>query len=657
MRILIVDDREEDLYLLETLLKGNGYEVVSAKNGIKALEKLKQDSIDLIISDVLMPKMDGFQLCRECKKDDTLRKIPFIFYTATYTDKKDEEFALSLGAERFIIKPSDPDVFLKIVESVIKEYEKSLPVIPKKPIEEEEIYLKQYNERLIRKLEKKMLELEKTNKRLKESEEKYRTLVDNSPDGIFIADLEGNFLSVNRAICDNLGYSEKEIISMNMQDIIPKEYQELYKKRITKILKGEALSEPAEYEVRGKDGKEYVIEIRSAPYIKGGKIIGFQGIARDITNRKKMEEELKKSEEKYRILVETMSDGLGINDEDGRYTFVNDRLCKMLGYSPDEMIGHPVIEFLDETSKKIFKEQLKKRRRGEYKSYELVWVRKDGQKIFTIVSPRPIFDENGRFKGSFGVITDITEIKRGEEEIRKLSDLHIYIGKNINRSNTIKQLCENLLKDIKDIIEFDHANIFIHEKDKNILKPVAFYGHPKELAESVMIPYEIDEKQPWEAVKACLTKKERYIKNMQKYKPFSAYWHLYKKYNLKELYTVPLITKNELHGVLQVTATEKNPLTEEKRRLLSNISEEIAAGIAKIKAEEETRRALELEKQFKMDVAHYFFNPLAIARGYLELAMEEVPEKQRKKLKAVRHAIERVEKVVKNVTQRGEIHE
>jgi len=72
-------------------------------------------------------------------------------------------------------------------------------------------------------------------------------------------------------------------------------------------------------------------------------------------------------------------------------------------------------------------------------------------------------------------------------------------------------------------------------------------------------------------------------------------------------------------------------------------------------AEEEMRRALELEKQFKMDAAHYFFNPLAIARGYLELVIEEVPEEHKEKLKAVRHAVARVEKVVKNVTQKGEI--
>jgi len=171
MRILIVDDIEENLYLLETLLKGSGYEVVTAKDGVEALSKLKEKSIDIIVSDILMPKMDGFQLCRECKKDDSLKNIPFIFYTATYTEKKDEEFALSLGAEKFIVKPQEPQVFLKILEEVIEEHKKRLLVISKKPIKGEEIYLAEYNKRLIKKLEKKVLDLEKSKKRLQKTME------------------------------------------------------------------------------------------------------------------------------------------------------------------------------------------------------------------------------------------------------------------------------------------------------------------------------------------------------------------------------------------------------------------------------------------------------------------------------------------------------
>jgi len=123
----------------------------------------------VIIADILMPVMDGFALCRAWKKDENLKAIPFIFYTATYTDERDREFALSLGAKRFIVKPVEPDHLLAIIREVLQPDE-SAPVMPTGfPLEEtkeESIYLKQYNEALIRKLESKMEELERSNHKL-----------------------------------------------------------------------------------------------------------------------------------------------------------------------------------------------------------------------------------------------------------------------------------------------------------------------------------------------------------------------------------------------------------------------------------------------------------------------------------------------------------
>src|SRR5438105_4749497 len=110
MKILSVDDKAENLYMLEALLRGHGHEVDSASNGIDALRLAERGNYDIIISDILMPRMDGFQLCRELKKDHRLRCVPFIFYTATYTDPRDASFALSLGADRFLVKPVEPAI-------------------------------------------------------------------------------------------------------------------------------------------------------------------------------------------------------------------------------------------------------------------------------------------------------------------------------------------------------------------------------------------------------------------------------------------------------------------------------------------------------------------------------------------------------------------
>ncbi|MEO8353376.1 MAG: response regulator, partial [Chthoniobacteraceae bacterium] len=170
MKILSVDDRAENLYMLEALLRGHGHEVDSASNGADALVMAECGDYDLIVSDILMPRMDGFQFCRELKRESRLAGIPFIFYTATYTDPKDATLALGLGADRFLVKPMEPELFLRNLEEAVAEAQARAGQAPAveglEPPEDESIYLKEYNARLIAKLEKKMLDLEYANRAL-----------------------------------------------------------------------------------------------------------------------------------------------------------------------------------------------------------------------------------------------------------------------------------------------------------------------------------------------------------------------------------------------------------------------------------------------------------------------------------------------------------
>ena len=165
-RLIVVDDAKENRYLLQKILEGYNYTVETANNGIEALEIARKKPPDMIITDTLMPKMDGFQLCRELKKDEKLKGIPVLFYSATYTDKESEKLALDIGAVGYIVKPQEPGVFIKILNKIWDEYSKGEIKPPEKPLEEK-VYMKTYNERLIQKLEKKMLDLEKSEKRIR----------------------------------------------------------------------------------------------------------------------------------------------------------------------------------------------------------------------------------------------------------------------------------------------------------------------------------------------------------------------------------------------------------------------------------------------------------------------------------------------------------
>jgi CheY-like chemotaxis protein/two-component sensor histidine kinase len=157
-RILIADDNLQNLYLMESILKGKNFEVISVKNGADALEAALRNPPDLIIADILMPVMDGFELCRRWKADERLKQVPFIFYTATYTDEKDETFAMNLGADRFVVKPQKPEVLIQIISDVLATSAEDQANA--EPSLNEMESLRQYNEVLFRKLEKKVKQLE-----------------------------------------------------------------------------------------------------------------------------------------------------------------------------------------------------------------------------------------------------------------------------------------------------------------------------------------------------------------------------------------------------------------------------------------------------------------------------------------------------------------
>ncbi len=166
--ILIVDDDEINLDILEANLCSFDYRVARAGDGRQALELARSSRPSLVITDILMPTMDGYQLCRELKGDPELRSTPVIFYSATYTDLEDREFALSLGAALFVVKPEDPDRFATAIADVLRTYSSGELAAPQVEPLDERRYLSGYNRRLIAKLEDKVRQLDRTAQRLEE---------------------------------------------------------------------------------------------------------------------------------------------------------------------------------------------------------------------------------------------------------------------------------------------------------------------------------------------------------------------------------------------------------------------------------------------------------------------------------------------------------
>jgi two-component system, cell cycle sensor histidine kinase and response regulator CckA len=292
MRILNVDDREENRYLIEALLKGNGYEVASVANGAEALAQLQSGTFNLIISDILMPVMDGFQLCRTIKTDERLRSIPFIVYTATYTGPQDEAFAMKIGANRFIQKPCEPDVFMEAVREVLAAAQVGDLASLSAPSAPEEEVLKLYSERLIRKLEQKMLQLEKEVEArqnaeviLRQSEKKYRSLFNSIRDAILIADTNRRVIDCNPAFVDLFGYSLSEIAGEETLVLYEKEEEF---RQLGMAVQDHAFVSTISHIIhyKKKDGSVFPGEV-NVFFLRNdeGTITGFIGLIRDITER------------------------------------------------------------------------------------------------------------------------------------------------------------------------------------------------------------------------------------------------------------------------------------------------------------------------------------------------------------------------------------
>jgi len=293
--ILVVDDEEQNLFYLETLFKAHGFQVTTARNGAKALEAAREDPPDIIITDVLMPVMDGFMLCREWKADSRLKNIPLIFYTATYTDSKDEQLALDLGCDLFLVKPQEPDVLLDQVQNVLAKYESERRKMPFEKDNVGEQILQQHNDTLFRKLEKKIKQLEEAHQIVKESEAKYRSIFENSLTGIYRTTLEGRLLTLNPAFYRMMGYGSPEELRSQVTDIGKQMYLDHHdRENFIQLLNENNHAENFITKFHKKDGSVIWVTINGwTVRNENNEVIYYEGMIEDITDRILREEKLK----------------------------------------------------------------------------------------------------------------------------------------------------------------------------------------------------------------------------------------------------------------------------------------------------------------------------------------------------------------------------
>ncbi|MDH5218968.1 MAG: response regulator [Gammaproteobacteria bacterium] len=291
MKILVAEDTENSRIFLCDYLEGMGYEVISAENGKLALDLLQSNPVDLVISDILMPELDGFELCQQIKSNPTTSNIAVIFYTATYTEEQDKQLGLSFGASRYLVKPHEPDMLLKEIEAVL--YENRIPGSSPTPATELE---NAYRKVISNKLSKKLAELEKEKAESDRLTHQIETINDALPSLISHLDKDFKYVYVNAAYERWHKLSKEKIVGQHIADIIGNKGFAAIESQLEATLRGEKIF--FETEIRFKNNEFRYIQAQYMPnYNKDKQVVGIFAIVTDLTEKYLAEQERTKMQQ------------------------------------------------------------------------------------------------------------------------------------------------------------------------------------------------------------------------------------------------------------------------------------------------------------------------------------------------------------------------
>jgi diguanylate cyclase (GGDEF)-like protein/PAS domain S-box-containing protein len=252
--------------------------------------------------------------------------------------------------------------------------------------------------------------------RAEETLRRLAAMVATSTDAIMAVDLDGLILTWNAGAEQMYGYSAEEVIGQSLRTIVPPDRSNETTVALERVRHGEP--EQIETVRKRKDGSLVEVSISLSPLVDAsGKVIASTGIHRDISTAKRAAQALRASEERYRRIVETAFEGVWILDSDNRTTFVNRRMGDMLGYAPDEMLGKPVLTFMDPEAQSAFVANRDLRQQAHQPAHEFRFTRKDGSEVWVLLEASPDQDAAGNYLGSLAMVTDVTERRRAQKAL------------------------------------------------------------------------------------------------------------------------------------------------------------------------------------------------------------------------------------------------
>ena len=407
--ILVVEDNTSDLKFLTNILTKAGYRARPASDGELALRSVEAKLPDLILLDVKMPGMNGVDVCRLLKADPATRDLPVIFISALgETNLKVK--ALEAGGIDYVTKPIDPLEVLARINTHLNIYRLQQR-------------LAFQSEELIGEIK----ERKQVEKSLRESEAWLSTTLESIGDAVIATDVGGRVTFMNPVALSLTGCNRQETIGKPLEEvfcIINEESRQPVESPVTKVIRRGIVVGLANHTLLiAKDRTEMPIADSGAPIRdEKGNLIGVVLVFRDIRENKRAEKELRKSEEKYRHLVESTVDWVWSCDIEGRQTFSNKAVEQILGYEVHEINGASAFSLMHPEYRERVHEWMQKaveEKRG-WKGTVTKWRHKDGSLRFLETVAQPILDAEGNLTGFSGIDRDVTDREKAIEEKNKL---------------------------------------------------------------------------------------------------------------------------------------------------------------------------------------------------------------------------------------------